>query len=110
MPLSIEGSASVQHNYKGICPLRNLSKRPICIFPSDVDIFGLNQLNRQIIVPIAECIDYKVTETVGSFTGAMVPINNLSQSKMKIKKNFILFLGQHIFFSRNEGALNVPQM
>lgn len=35
-------------------------------------------------MPNAECIDYRVTETVGSFTGVMVPINYLFLSKMKI--------------------------
>lgn len=78
------GSTNVQLNYKGICPPRNLSKRPTCIFLSDVGISSLSQLNRGKIVPIAECIDYRVTETVGSFTGVIVPINYLFLSKMKI--------------------------
>lgn len=32
----------------------------------------------------SECIDYRVAETVGSFTGAKVPINYLFLSKMII--------------------------
>lgn len=35
-------------------------------------------------MPVAERIDYRVTESVGSFTGVMVPVNYLFLSKMKI--------------------------
>lgn len=66
------GNTSVHLDYKGTSPLHNLSTCPICIFPSDVDISSLNQLNRERTVPIAECIDYRVPETVGSFIGVII--------------------------------------
>lgn len=108
IPLFIAGNTSVHLNYKGICPLHNLSKYPICIFPSVVDISCLSQLNRENTMPIEECVDYRVPETVGSLTGVMVTTNYLFSVKWKFMI-FNSFLSTNICFCRSEGAetLNV---